>query len=316
VEKPVEVIGEGAASGIVLEGTGSTILQVKAETFSLHGVTLRGSSAEGSGAALVEVLRGTALIEDCALAAGGSGIAVTGGRTRCILRRTALQGFGTCGVLVSARASGQMDGCRISACRSGIAVEDGAEAGIRLCRVDGGHYGIEFGPRSGGAVENAEITRYAYAGILVHDGADPSVRKCSLHHGNFGIEVSDRGKGVFEDCEIAGNARGIFITRSGNPLVRRCTVRDGQFGVGASEKGKGVFEECRIAGNLYAGVSSRAGAHPRLARCQVTGNRDVGLWVYQKAMATVEGCDLSGNARGAFNIEAGSRVTRKDNREG
>ncbi len=315
IEKPVEIIGEGMASGIILEGTG-TILQVKAETFSLHGVTLRGSTADGSGPALVEVLRGTVLIEDCALTTGGSGIAVTGGRTRCILRRTALQDFGTRGVLVSARASAQMDGCRISSSRSGIAVEDGSEAGIRRCCIDGGHYGTEFGPRSGGAVEDAEITRYAYAGILVRDGADPSVRKCSLHHGNFGIEVSDRGKGVFEDCEIAGNARGIFITRSGNPLVRRCTIRDGQFGVGASEKGKGVFEECRIAGNLYAGVSSRAGAHPRLSRCQVTGNRDVGLWVYQKAMATVEGCDLSGNARGAFNIEAGSRVTRKDNREG
>jgi parallel beta-helix repeat protein len=97
--------------------------------------------------------------------------------------------------------------------------------------------------------------------------------------------------------------------------VKRCAIRDGQFGVGASEKGKGTFEECRITGNLYAGVSSRRGSHPRLVRCQVTGNRDVGVWVYEKAMATVEGCDLSGNTRGPFTIEAGSRVTKKDTRE-
>ena len=173
-----------------------------------------------------------------------------------------------------------------------------------------------FGPRSGGTVEGTEITKYAYAGILVRDGADPAVERCTVHHGNFGIEVSDRGKGVFSDCDIAGNARGLFITRSGNPLVRRCTIHDGQFGVGASEKGRGVFEECRITGNLYAGVSSRGGAHPRLLGCQVTGNRDVGVWVYEKAQATVEGCDLSGNARGPVTIEPGSRITKKDTREG
>jgi parallel beta-helix repeat protein len=86
--------------------------------------------------------------------------------------------------------------------------------------------------------------------------------------------------------------------------------------VGASEKGKGIFEECRITGNLYAGVSARGGSHPRFTKCKVTGNRDVGVWVYQKAMATLEGCDLSGNDRGPFTIETGSRVTKKDTREG
>jgi nitrous oxidase accessory protein NosD len=316
IERPVELFGEGPASGIVLEGVGGTILHVRAETFSLHGVTLRGVPGEESGSALVEILRGTVLLEDSALATGGIGITATGGRTRVILRRLDLQGFRTCAVHVSARASAQVDTCRVSSSRSGITLGDGAEAGIRGCHIDGGQYGIEFNSRSAGSLDRTEITRYAYAGILVRDRADPAVQRCSVHHGNFGIEVSDRGKGVFEDCDIAGNARGLFITRSGNPLVKRCTIHDGQFGVGASEKGKGVFEECRITANLYAGVSSRGGAHPRLIRCRVTGNRDVGVWVYEKAMATVEGCDLSGNTRGPFTIEAGSRVTKKDNREG
>jgi F-box protein 11 len=315
IERPVEIIGEGPASGIVLEGAGGPFFQVKAETFSLHGVTLRGTPHEGPGSALVEVLRGIGLLEDCTLSAGSTGISVTGGRTRGIVRRLSFHGFHATAVLVSARASARLDGCRISSSRAGITVGDGAEARIRECRIDGGHHGIEFGARSGGSVENSEITRYAYAGILVRDGADPAVQRCNIHDGNFGIEVSDRGKGILEGCDIAGNARGLFITRSGNPLVKRCAIRDGQFGVGASEKGKGTFEECRITGNLYAGVSSRRGSHPRLVRCQVTGNRDVGVWVYEKAMATVEGCDLSGNTRGPFTIEAGSRVTKKDTRE-
>lgn len=315
IEKPIEIIGEGPAAGTILEGTGP-LIQVKAETFFLHGVTLKGSPDGEPGSPLVEILRGTTLVEDCVLSAGGVGISVTGGRTRGVLRRLDLHGFRTSAVLVSGRASARLDGCRVSSSRSGITLADGAEAAIRGCRIEGGHYGIEFGARSGGTLEGSDITRYAYAGVLVHDGAGPAVQKCTIHHGNFGIEVSDRGKGSLEDCDIAGNARGLFITRSGNPVVRRCTIRDGQFGVGASEKGKGVFEECRVTGNQYAGVSSRRGAHPRLVRCQVTGNRDVGVWVYEKAMATVEGCDLSGNARGPFTIEAGSKVTKKDTREG
>jgi F-box protein 11 len=316
IERSVEIIGEGPATGIVLEGEGRTLIQVKTETFSLHGLTLKGPAGEGAGSPLVEILRGTALIEDCSLATGGTGIAMSGSRARGILRRVTIHGFRSAAVLGSARASVVLDRCRVSSSRSGIAVGDGAGARIRGCRVEGGHYGIEFGSRSRGSVEGTEITRYAYAGILVRDGADPAVQRCTVHHGNFGIEVSDRGKGVFSECDVAGNARGFFITRSGNPLVKRCAIHDGQFGVGASEKGKGSFEECRITGNLYAGVSSRGGAHPRLLRCQVTGNRDVGVWVYEKASATVEGCDLTGNTRGPFTIEAGSRVTKKATREG
>jgi F-box protein 11 len=316
IERPLEIIGEGAASGIVLEGDGGAIVQIQAGPVSLHGVTIRGSAGQETASGLVAILRGTSLLEDCSLTNAGTGIAIAGGRTRGILRRLTLHGIRTSAVSLSARASAQLDRCRISSSRSGVTLTDGAEARIRGCRIDGGHYGIEFGLRSGGDVEGSEISRYAYAGILVRDGADPAVKKCSIHQGNFGIEVSDRGKGVFEDCDIGGNARGLFITRSGNPFVKRCMIHDGQFGIGASEKGKGVFEECRITGNLYAGVSSREGAHPRFARCQITGNRDVGVWVYQKAMATLEGCDLSGNARGPFTVEAGSRVTKKDNREG
>ena len=314
IEKPVEIIGEGPAPEVILEGTG-TLLRVRAATFSLHGVTLRGSQAGGPETPLVELLRGGSLIEDCALTAGSTGIRIAGARTRGILRRVSLGAFQSSAVLASSRASARLDGCRISSSRSGIALGDGAEAVIRGCRIEGSQYGIEFGARSRGTVEGSEVARSAYAGILVRDGAGPAVQKCTIHHGNFGVEVSDRGRGTFEDCDIAGNARGFFITRSGNPLVRRCTIRDGQFGVGASEKGKGLFEECRITGNLYAGVSSRRGAHPRLLRCQVTGNRDVGIWVYEKAMATVEGSDLSGNTRGPLTVEAGSRVTKKDTRE-
>lgn len=316
IERPVEIVGEGPASGIILEVAGGPIVHAKADMFSLHGITLQGSTGAGAGSPLVEILRGTTLVEDCVLASGDTGIGIAGNRTRCFLRRLTLHSFRTGAIRISGRAFAQLDGCRISSSRSGITLGEGAEAGIKGCHIDGGHYGIEFGSRSSGTLEGSEITLYAYAGILVREGGDPAVRKCSIHHGNFGIEVSDRGKGVFEDCDIAGNARGLFITRSGNPLVKRCTIHDGQFGVGASEKGKGVFEECRITGNLYAGVSARGGAHPRLARCQITGNRDVGVWVYGKAMATVEGCDLSGNARGPFTIEAGSRVTKKDTREG
>jgi F-box protein 11 len=316
IERPVEIIGEGPASGIILEGTGGTVIQGRAESFFLHGFTIRGSPGEATGSPLVDILRGTTLLEDCVLAAGDTGLSVTGNRTRAILRRLTLHTFRTGGVRISGRASAQLYGCRISSSRSGIAVGEGAEAGIRGCHIDGGYYGIEFDSRAEGILQGTEVTRYAYAGILVREGANPALQKCAIHHGNFGIEVSDRGKGVFEDCDIAGNARGLFITRSGNPLVRRCTIHDGQFGVGASDRGKGVFEECRITGNLYAGVSARGGAHPRLTRCQITGNRDVGVWVYEKAMATVEGCDLTGNARGPFTIEAGSRVTKKDTREG
>jgi hypothetical protein len=84
IDRTLEIIGEGAASAIVLQGDGGTVIQVLADTFTLHSVTIRGSTGQEAASGLVMILRGTSLLEDCALENGDTGIAIAGSRTRAI----------------------------------------------------------------------------------------------------------------------------------------------------------------------------------------------------------------------------------------
>jgi hypothetical protein len=47
----------------------------------------------------------------------------------------------------------------------------------------------------------------------------------------------------------------------------------------------------------------------------VTENGYEGLWLHAGGVATVEGSDLTGNRRGAWDVGPGCRVVRADNRE-
>jgi hypothetical protein len=52
-----------------------------------------------------------------------------------------------------------------------------------------------------------------------------------------------------------------------------------------------------------------------LTKCQVTRNQREAIWVFADGAATVEDCDLTGNVRFSWDVQAGARVERARNRE-
>jgi parallel beta-helix repeat protein len=315
IDRALEVIGEGPATSVVLETAGPAGITVKGGSLSLHGVTLRGGS-QAPGTVALQVQKGVAIVEDSVVAGGETSVLVQGSGASALLRRCTLGWGAARGIAWLDRARGTVDECHIPSATRGILIAGGSDPVIRSTRLEGCQTGIVVSGRGRGTVEGCTITGTRHAGISVSDLSDPQVNRCRIQEGNFGIEVIDRGRGRITATEITGMAAGVFISGAGNPSLSGCTIRDGRFGVGVSDRGKGVLEECRITGHQYSGVSVKEKGNPALRRCTITGNRDVGVWVYKNGGATVEHCDLSGNGKGAFSIEAGSRVKREGNREG
>jgi parallel beta-helix repeat protein len=314
IDRALEVIGEGPATSVILEAGGPNGIQVRGGALYLHGVTLRGGG-QAPGSVTLQVQKGLAIVEDSVVAGSETSVLVQGSGASALLRRCTLGWGAARAVAYLDRARGTVEECHIPSAPKGIVIAGGADPVIRSSRLEGCQTGIGVSARGKGTVEGCTINGSRHAAISIADLSDPQVTRCRIQEGNFGIEVTDRGHGRVTETEIAGMAAGIFISGGGNPVLTGCTIRDGRFGVSVSGKGKGVLEDCRITGHQYSGVSVKEKGNAVLRRCTLTGNRDVGLWAYRNGAATVEHCDLSGNGKGAFSIEAGSRVKRADNRE-
>ena len=48
---------------------------------------------------------------------------------------------------------------------------------------------------------------------------------------------------------------------------------------------------------------------------RINGNGYEGVWVYEEGLGTIEDCDLTGNARGPWDVKPDCRVVRRNNRE-
>nr|WP_233258733.1 right-handed parallel beta-helix repeat-containing protein [[Phormidium] sp. ETS-05] len=59
----------------------------------------------------------------------------------------------------------------------------------------------------------------------------------------------------------------------------------------------------------------KEGGNPTIGRCKINHNGYEAVRVHNKGGGTVENCDLTGNSRGAWDIDASSRVQRSGNKE-
>lgn len=136
------------------------------------------------------------------------------------------------------------------------------------------------------------------------------------------VNVS-RGKLIIDDCEIRA-ARAAALTAIGQGTVvelTHCKINGGGGHTIGIDKGPlGLIDDCYITNRIHAKKILGAGIliHPNgkaiFHRCQLT-KCDIGIHVLKEGMATVEGCDLTGNTYSAFEIKPGAKVERLANKE-
>ena len=74
------------------------------------------------------------------------------------------------------------------------------------------------------------------------------------------------------------------------------------------------MEDCDIFANTLSGVQIREEGNPIIQKCRINRNEYQAIYSHDNGRGTVENCDLTGNKRGAFDIDSTSQVQQSNNK--
>ena len=228
LDKPVELVGAGAAESVVLIGVDGPAIEISSKIVSrVANMKIEQKAHTGGGAMSGTVLiKGGAVlcIEECIISSE------TG---HCVI----IQGLDTHGVVQHNM------------------VQHGNGVGVLVCDHGRGH------------IEDNDISHNGRAGVAILSGADPYGYCNKIHEGmDSGVLVSERGRGRIEDNDIFANRRaGVAILKEGSPLVKHNRIHDGRdSGVLVCEHGQGSVIDNDIFANRMAGVAIGRGGASRV----------------------------------------------------
>ncbi len=276
IDKPLEIIGDGAAADIIIESTESACILMQTDSATVRGLTLRHRAVqEGQEYYAVDIPQGQLVLKDCDITSESLCVVIHGSTANPILRRCKIRnGWG--GVVVWENGQGTVEDCDIFGyAYAGVRIYEGGNPIIRRCRIhDGEMIGVLLG-NGQGTVEDCDIFGNASAGVEIRTGGNPVIRRCRVYNGKgSGVRVQYNGQGTVEDCHIFGNASaGVAISQEGNSVIRRCKInRNGYKAVSVYDNGAGTVEDCDLTGNAHG--AWEIGFFGFGARVQRSGNKE------------------------------------------
>lgn len=188
----------------------------------------------------------------------------------------------------------------------------GVSPQIRRCRVrDGGNYGIWVWDDAVALIEECEISGCAGPGLVISGDTLAEARQMAAHI------LAD----ISGDQGVIGRAPAVSRIASANtvanrlPLVRRCDLfGNGDNGIWVHYKGRALIEHCRVFENDASGVCIDQTSEASVRHSIIRRNGWEAIRVTGSSLATVEDCDLSGNARGPWAVEPGSQLRKSGNK--
>jgi serine/threonine protein kinase len=248
LDKPLQLIGRGPVSQIVLESQG-TCVQIETDAATLKGLTLR-----GAGSQIVDISRGQPIVEECTLIStheNCDGIYINGVTANPTIRRCTIQQT-YYGIWIATQAQGIIEECEISqAVASAVVVLQEANPLIRNCTIhDNQGTGIHFWQKGRGTIEDCKIYANKDASVNISNESSPIFRRCEIHHGNDGVCVSE-SQVVLDSCELHHlEDTGVTILNGGAPEITACKFYDNKrYGLYVFPGGKGSLKGCSFASN-------------------------------------------------------------------
>lgn len=277
ISQPLEIIGDGPAKEIIVEGLNVPALRMQAARALVRGLTLRGVVKPGEEYNAVDIEQGDLILEDCDITSKGICVGIHGTTAAPTIHRCTIH-HGSCGVFVYDGGQGTIEDCDISDTEtSGVEIWNQANPVLRRCQI-----------KSAGG-----------SGVYVNQDGRGVLEDCNI----FGNALSE------EMINVAGAAE-VTVAGGGAPTLRRCRIHDGNSsGVFVAAGGRGELTDCEIYGNRFAGIQVGAGGSPTVRGCRVNRNGGHGVWVQVDGAVDLQGCDLTGNTLGEQQIDqpAGAR---------
>ncbi len=225
LDKPVILLGEGKLDHIIIEGTSSGGVVMKAPYARVNGLTLRRPlSATTSPAVLVP--EGCLRVEDCNLSSVSTPcVLVRGEDSKCKFRWCRIFNGGAGGIVFEASSCGSAEDCSIFGHKTwGIDVRESADILIRRCHIHSCVVGGMLVHKLGCAnIEESLICDNDGVGVEVNSNDFTLIRGCMINsNGCHGFHARNASAAIIEDCDLTDNTpEALQIDSSSNVQLLR-----------------------------------------------------------------------------------------------
>jgi serine/threonine-protein kinase len=312
VDKPVNLLGQGASAEVIIDSPKGPCLEILAAGVSVANLSLAGSAEDP--APRLRVAGADARVEDCDCAGRmGPGAVVAGAGVMPLLRNCTLRGAGAAALVVEQHGEARLEGCLVEGSgRAGLLVDGGSRAVLADSRIEHGKgLGLVLAPGAGATLEDCRIQGQEGGGVEVEADARAEFRRCRIAgSGTVGLLVLEHGRAVLDDCELAGHAwAGAHALAGASLQMTGCRIEDNG-GLGASVRGAGLItmENCTLKGNQEPAVSVLQGGTVQMKACKVRENLSFGIVCGPGGRGALESCEIHGNARTGAKVEAGGSL--------
>ncbi len=318
IEKPVEIIGDGDRSDIVIDSRNKPAISFRSTMGRVANLTLRRGSGRAAGYC-VDISQGRLDLEECDISSESLACVGISAGADPRLRRNVIHDGKAGGVFIYENGRGTLeDNDVFGNALAGVEISEGGNPVVRRNRIrDGKGAGVFVRDEGAGTIEDNDIFGNALTGVEISEGGNPVIRRNRIHDGkSAGLAVRDNGTGTIEDNDVFANQlSGITIKRGGNPMIRRNRIHDGkQGGVFVFDQGTGTLEDNDIAANNYSGLEVKSGGNPTVRRNKIRDGKTVGVYVNVDGLGTLEENEIIGNNPHGVEVAAGGNPTLRRNR--
>jgi F-box protein 11 len=223
VDKPVEIIGDGDMSEVIIEATGKDVLIFNTTMGRVSNLTMR--QIGGGNYFGVDIAQGRLELEGCDITSESLPCVGIHGGADPRLRRNRIHDGKEGGVSVYENGQGTLEDNDIFGnALAGISIGEEGNPTLRRNRIhDGESSGVLVYENGQGTLEDNDIFGNAYAGVEIREGGNPTLHRNRINKNNYqAVWIYNGGGGIIEDNDLRNNAKGAWdISEDSKPLVKR-----------------------------------------------------------------------------------------------
>ena len=222
MDKPLEIIGYGELSEIIVEAEEGSVLDFRTTMGRVSNLTLR---QNGGNVYCVDIAQGRLEMEGCDITSQGLSCVGVHDGADPRLKGNIIHGGISFGVHVYENGKGtiednEMVGNKIS----GVAIGSEGNPVIRNNWIyDGKQFGVLVYEAGKGTIEDNEIFGNLYSGVVIANGGNAIIRRNRINkNGSKAISINKKSSGIIEDNDLRDNSNGAWlIDDESKPNVKR-----------------------------------------------------------------------------------------------
>lgn len=267
MDKPVEIMGDGDMSEVIIEAKGKNALLFNTAMGRVSNLTMRQT---GGGKYFgVDIAQGRLEMEGCGITSESLACVGIHGSADPRLRRNRIHDGKGAGVLIYENGKGTLEDNDIFGnALSGVEIREGGNPMLRRNRIHDGKAGGVMVWNSG---QGNDIFGNVLSGVEIKEGGSPMLRRNRIHDGKqHGILVHENGNGTMEDNDIFGNAfSGGEIRKGGNPTLHCNRIAKNSYnGFYIHDGGAGTIEDNDLRDNAKGAWLISKDSEPNVKRAR------------------------------------------------